>query len=288
MQAYSEYHLKFYFLTAYSATLLLWLTGAYVSFRHPSGALRPALYNAVMFSGLSAPFVVSVSMILASRDRELIRSYLSRMINPKLIQPGTAGIFLLFMPMVVLASVLISILLGEPVTQFELAEHPAVADGLAPFVVTLLLAATVEELGWRGYAFEGLETRYGFFRASIILSLLWSVWLLPLLLVTGSYPHVLMLQSPWLAVNFYLGIIPIGFLISWVYVKNGNSLIAAVLFHGAVVVCTEALSLTQVTRVIQNVVLVVVATGVVVTDREFRVDAEHPRQRAIPMSGRSA
>ena len=287
MQAHSEYNLKLYFTIAYSATLLLWLTGAYVSFRHPSGALRPGLYNAVMFSGLSAPFVVSVSMILASRDRELLRSYLRRMVNPKLIQPGTAAVFLLFMPMVILASVLISILLGEPVTQFELAEHPAGGGGLAPFAITLMLAATVEELGWRGYAFEGLETRYGFFRASIILGMLWSVWLLPLLLVTGSHPHGLMLQSPWLAVNFYLGIVPISFLISWVYVKNGNSLIAAVLFHGALIICGEALSLTPLARVIQNVVMAVVATGVVLTDRELFFHTEHSRQAKMPLSRRS-
>ncbi|MFP4206418.1 MAG: hypothetical protein ACLFSP_09940 [Spirochaetaceae bacterium] len=187
MYADTECNLKLYFTLSYSATLLLWLTGAYVSFRHPSGALRPGLYEAVMFSGLGAPFVVSVSMILASRDQELIRSYVNRVFNPKLIQPGNVPGFLLFMPMVVLASVLFSILLGEPVTQFQLAEHPTGAGRTAPAAGILPITAIVGELGWRGYAFDELQSRHGFFAASIILSLPWAVWLAFLREREGAY-----------------------------------------------------------------------------------------------------
>ena len=282
MQAYSEYNLKLFISLAYGATLPFWLAGAYMSSRHSPGASSPALYSAAMICGLAAPFLVSISMILTSGDRELTRSYLHRLIDPKLMQPGNIPTFLLFMPMVVLASLLISILFGEPVTQFELAAHPTGAGRRAPAVVALLIAATAGELGWRGHAFEGLRSRYSFFQASIILSLLWAVRLLPLLLVGGSYPHGLMLRSPWAAANFYLGLIPITVLVGWVYAKNGNSLVAAVLFHGTVVVCTEALLLTEVTRVIQNVVLAVVVAGIVATDRDLFFDARHPR-RAIPM-----
>ena len=287
MRSYSEYNLKLFVSLAYGATLPFWLAGAYMSSRHSPGAPYPALYSAAMISGLAVPFLVSISMVLASGDRELIRSYVIRMINPRLVRPGNIPTLLLFMPMVVLASALISILLGEPVTQFQLAEHPTGAGRMAPPVVILLIAATAGELGWRGYAFEGLHSRYGFLRASIIFSLLWAVWLLPLLLVRGSYPHGLMLQSPWVAVNFYLGIIPVSVVVGWVYAKNGNSLIAAFLFHGAIVVCTEALLLTQVTRVIQNVVLAVVAAGIVATDRDWLFDARHSRQRETPLSGRA-
>ncbi len=271
MQAYSGYNLKLYVSLANGATLAFWLVGAFLK------------YNAAVVVGLAVPVLISFSLILASGDRKLIRSYVQRALNPKLIQPGNAPAFLLFIPMVVLASVLISILLGEPVTQFELAAHPTGAGRPAPPVVALLIAATAGELGWRGYAFEGLRSHYSFFQASIILSLLWAVWLLPLLLVGGSYPHGLMLRSPWAAANFYLGIIPVSVLVGWVYARNGNSLIAAVLFHGTVVVCTEALSLTEVTRVIQNVVLAVVAAGLVGTDRALFFDAAHPQQRAIPL-----
>ena len=283
MQADFEYKLKLFVSLAYGGTLPFWLAGAYMSSRHSPGALYPAFCTAAMISGLAVPVLISISLIFASGDRKLIRSYVARVINPKLIQPGNAPAVLLFMPMVVLASVLISILLGEPVTQFELAAHPTGAGRLAPAVAGLLIAATAGELGWRGYAFEGLRSRYSFFQASIILSLLWAVWLLPLLLVGGSYPHGLMLRSPWAAANFYLGLIPITVLVGWVYAKNGNSLIAAALFHGTVVVCAEALSLTEFTRVIQNVVLAVVAAGLVATDRAMFFDAVHPQQRAIPL-----
>lgn len=287
MRAYSEYNLKLFVSLAYGATLPFWLAGAYLSSRHSPGAPYPALYSAAMICGLAVPFLVSISMTLTSGDHELIRSYLHRLIDPKLMQPASIPAFLLLMPMVVLTSTLISVLLGEPVTQFQLAEHPTGAGRMAPAVVSLLAAATAGELGWRGYAFEGLHNRYGFLRASIIFSLLWAVWLLPLLLVRGSYPQALMLQSPWVALNFYLGIVPISVLVGWVYAKNGNSLIAAVFFHGVAVVCTEALLLTQVTRVIQNVVLAVVAAGIVATDRDLLFDARHPR-RAIPLRRRSA
>jgi membrane protease YdiL (CAAX protease family) len=286
MQAYSEYNLKLFISLAYGVTLPFWLAGAYLSSRHSPGASFPALYNAAMICGLAAPFLVSISMILTSGDRELTRSYLHRLIDPKLMQPGNIPTFLLFMPMVVLASLLISILFGEPVTQFQLAEHPPGAGRMAPGVVSLLIAATAGELGWRGYTFDGLHARYDLFRASIILSVLWALWLLPLLLVGGSFPHGLMLQNPWVAVNFYLGLVPLSVLVSWVYAENGNSLLTAVLFHGAVVLCTEALSLTELTRVIQNVVLAVACAGIVATERDLFFGAEHA-QRTTPLRRRS-
>ncbi len=142
-------------------------------------------------------------------------------------------------------------------------------------MLLLLLAASFEELGWRGYAFDSLQSRYSYFKASIIFSILWSLWHFPLIFVNNSYQYEVFHENIWFGVNFFLSIIPMGFIISWICAKNRKSIGAAILFHFIINISQEILSITQVTKCIETVVLTVVAISIAVTDKELFFSKKH-------------
>jgi membrane protease YdiL (CAAX protease family) len=251
-----------YFAVTFLATYVLWLVGAWASFN------TPALYMPLMLSGLLAPFVVSWAMVLASGDRALRREHVDRLYNPKRVNPKYLPVFLLVMPVAVLISIGVSVAAGGSTDQFALAEGFSFSTGAVPVLLVLFLAAALEELGWRGYAFDSLESRFGFVPASLLFGMLWSLWHLPLLFVKDSYQYVILQENIWYAINFFVSIIPLGVIISWICLKNGRSVFATIVFHFIVNISQEALAMTQTTKCIETGVLTLVAVGILLVDRQ--------------------
>ncbi|MEZ4412813.1 MAG: CPBP family intramembrane glutamic endopeptidase [Gemmatimonadales bacterium] len=250
-----------YFAVTFLATYILWILGAWASFN------APALYMPLMLFGLLAPFIVSSAMLFTSGDRTLKREYLDRLYNPRRFDRKSLPVFLFVMPVAVLLSIALSVAGGGSTDQFALAEGFSFSTGAVPVLVTLLLAAGLEELGWRGYAFDSLESRFGFVRASLIFGVLWSLWHLPLVFVKDSYQYGLLQENIWYAINFFVSIIPMGIIISWICMKNGRSVIATIVFHFIVNISQEALAMTQTTKCIETGVLTLVAFGILLADR---------------------
>ena len=143
-------------------------------------------------------------------------------------------------------------------------------------LILLLLAATFEELGWRGYAFDSLQRKYTFLTASLVFSVLWSLWHLPLLFFKDSYQYEIFNQNPWFAVNFFASIIPMGIIISWVCVKNRKSVLAAIVFHFVINISQETLSMTQATKSIETGVLILFVIGLVLAEKSLFLSRQRP------------
>jgi membrane protease YdiL (CAAX protease family) len=179
------------------------------------------------------------------------------------------------MPLSVLASIVISLLFGESLSQFQLAEGFSFSMGSVPVLLIFLLAATFEELGWRGYAFDSLQSRFNYLTASIIFSLLWSLWHFPLIFVKGSYQYEIIHQNIWFGLNFFVSILPMGVIISWICLKNRKSVIAAIIFHFIINMSQEILEISQTTKCIQTVVLIVVVALIVAMEKEMFFAKKH-------------
>jgi hypothetical protein len=173
------------------------------------------------------------------------------------------------MPLSVLASIVLSLPFGGSLSQFQFAEGFSFSSGFVPVLLLLLLAASFEELGWRGYAFDSLQSRYNLFWASLMFSILWSLWHLPLIFVNNSYQYEIFHQNIWYGVNFFVSIIPMGIIISWVCIKNSKSIIAAILFHFIINMSQEILAMSQATKCIETLVLTVVAAVIVLLNKEI-------------------
>lgn len=266
-----KYKPLFYFSMTFLATFALWLAGAYASYQDDGSGL----YMLLMLPGLMAPFLISLVMILTSKNSELLKDFVNRLINPKLIQPKMLPVFVLLMPLSVLASIVLSLPLGGSMAQFQPAEGFSFSSGFVPVLLLLLLAASFEELGWRGYAFDSLQSRYTYFTASIIFSVLWSLWHFPLLFVKDSYQYEIFHENVWFAVNFFVSIVPMGVIISWGCIKNRKSVLAAILFHFIVNMSQEMLAITQTTKCIETVILTVVAVAIIVSDQKLFFSRAH-------------
>jgi membrane protease YdiL (CAAX protease family) len=176
---------------------------------------------------------------------------------------------------VITISILLSTFFGQSLVQFSLAPGFSFSIGGVPTLFTLILAAFLEELGWRGYAEDSIGVYCTWFAESLIFGAVWSLWHLPLFFITGSYQHNILQESPWYMVNFFAGIIPLDFLITWVYIKSKRSIFACMVFHFFINFLQEQVAMTQVTKCVETLVLFIVAGIVVLTSRDLFFDKRH-------------
>jgi uncharacterized protein len=253
------------------ATYTLWFAGAYFSFQND----RSGLYMLFMLPGLMAPFLISLIMIFSSKDSDLKKDFVNRLINLRLIQPKMLPAFFLIIPFSVILSIFLSLPFGGSTSQFQFSEGFSFSSGFVPVLLLLLLAACFEELGWRGYAFDSLQSRQTYFTASIIFSILWSLWHFPLIFVNNSYQYEVFHENFWFGVNFFVSIIPLGVIISWICIKNRKSVLAAIIFHFFVNISQEILNMSQTTKCIETMVLTVVAVIIIALDKKMFFSKEH-------------
>jgi membrane protease YdiL (CAAX protease family) len=93
-------------------------------------------------------------------------------------------------------------------------------------VVFVLVAG--EEIGWRGFALPILLARFGPWRASLVLGVVWALWHLPLFYL----PEMPQFGSPFAAFVPYT--IALSVLLTVLAERTGCSVIVATLFHGSV------------------------------------------------------
>jgi membrane protease YdiL (CAAX protease family) len=278
MSKHFTYRPALYFAITFAATFVLLFAAAYVSHRDELSGMTMAL----IVPGMCAPFAISLVMVLKSNHPALKKDFLNRLWNPRLVRLNMLPVILLLMPITVLVSILISLPFGGSVDQFQFANGFSFSAGAFPVLLLLFMAALFEELGWRGYAFDSLQSRFSFLNASLVFSVLWSLWHLPMLWVKDSYQYEILHQNPWFALNFFVSLLPMGVILSWICVKNRKSMIAAILFHFLLNVGQEVLSMTQATKCIETAVLFVIAAVIVVSDQKlFRQQQSLPAQPAI-------
>lgn len=266
-----KYKPRVYFIVTFIVTYILWFAGAYVSFQDD----KSGMYMLFMLPGLMAPFLISLVMIFTSKNSDLKKDFVNRLINIRLIRLKMLPVLFLIMPLTVLVSLALSLPFGGSFSQFQFAEGFSFSSGFVPVLLLLLLAAGFEELGWRGYAFDSLQSRYTYFKASVVFSILWSLWHFPLIFVNNSYQYEIFHQNIWFGVNFFISIIPMGVIISWMCIKNGKSVLSAILFHFVINLSQEILAITQITKCIETIVLIVVVAVIIVLDKDMFFSKEH-------------
>lgn len=266
-----RYKLRLYFFLTFMVTFTLWFAGAYVSFHDD----RNGLYMLLMIPGLMTPFIISIVMIFSSHRSDLKKDFINRLFNLRLIRWNTLPAFIFIMPLSILLAIVISLQFGESISQFQFADGFSFSFKSLPVLLLLVMAAGFEELGWRGYAFDSLQSRYNFFTAVIVFGLLWSLWHFPLIFVKDSYQYEIFHEDIWFAVNFFVSIIPMGIIISWICMKNRKSVIAAIVFHFIINISSEMLNISQITKCIETIILALVAAALVVLEKEMFFSKNH-------------
>ena len=82
-------------------------------------------------------------------------------------------------------------------------------------------------------------------------------------------------MSNWYMINFFISVVPMGFVTTWVYVKNGRSMLASILFHLFVNFIQEKVAMTQNTKCIESLMVTVAAIIIVLCNRDMFFEKRH-------------
>jgi uncharacterized protein len=123
-----------------------------------------------------------------------------------------------FLPIVAVVQYAALRLIGTalPAPQFALAATPL-------FFVIYFVGAIGEEIGWQGYAYPELRTRYSALMAAVLLGAFWALWhVIPFIQIGRT--------ADWIFWHC-LCIVTFRVIIVWLFVNTGESVFIAVLFH---------------------------------------------------------
>lgn len=203
-----------YLLLVYGLSVPFWLLGGR---KLPIPMNLPA--SALMW--ITPP--VAASILLRRRQgrggvsRFLRRAFDGSGIRARPRSLAIAGV----VPAIYLASYGIMRLTGLP-----LPDPVKVPVLLAPVLfLAFLVPATAEELGWSGYALDSLQQRWGAFRASLLVGVVWQVWHIIPQAQAGNAATWIMLHAVYS--------VALRVLIVWTYNAANRSVLAASLVHTA-------------------------------------------------------
>jgi membrane protease YdiL (CAAX protease family) len=259
-----------FFTLTLSLTWVTWFGAAFLSYQTGTEALQTLL----MLLGLCAPLAAAVILMQGQRNRELRREFWDRLLNLRRVKPIYLPVIVLLMPVTVLIATALSLTLGQPASQFNLASQFSFSAGLAPVLLVLILAPALEELGWRGYGVDSLRSKLGLLPATLLFAGLWAAWHLPLYFVNHYYQNDLWNTNLLFAANFIVSVLPAAIIMNWLYDKNNRSIAACILFHFTLDAASEMFQTQQVTKVIVTLILLAIALVLMVKDPEFSTGHE--------------
>jgi len=101
------------------------------------------------------------------------------------------------------------------------------AAQLGSLLPLLILGPLSEEIGWRGYALNRLQTRWNALTSAVIVGLVWGLWHAPLFAIPGTSQHELAIPYA----GFLAGVMAQSVLFTWLHNNTAGSIWTAVFFH---------------------------------------------------------
>lgn len=156
-----------------------------------------------------------------------------RIIDYRLITARWWAVIITFFPVLALFSAVLAILLGispQPLDFGEARHLLANPVELLVFALFILIIGPLpEEIGWRGYLLDRLQSRWSALLASLLLALVWVSWHFPLFWLPGYFEAFG--SDPPRLLDFFLGIGSVVIIYTWVYNNTNRSVLAVILFH---------------------------------------------------------
>ena len=104
------------------------------------------------------------------------------------------------------------------------------------FVIVCFAVGAPEEIGWRGFALPRMQPRYGPLWGTLLLGVLWVFWHLPRFLLPehGGGPGTSFTTLLTSFSYFFLMVMALAIILTWVFNHTQGSIFAAILAHAAV------------------------------------------------------
>lgn len=261
-----KYRPVLFFLMAYLFTWIFWVPAIFVN---------ENLGSVLMVLGLFAPPVVSTVFVLASGSDVLKRDLRNKLIGFYRVKWGNVAISIVVFAVIIVCSILLSLAFGQSLDQFSFTDDFSFTGvGIGSALVTITLASIIEEVGWKGYCEDSIGEYMNWFWESMVFGALWSFWHFPLIFIKGTYQAGLMV-NPLYVINFFVSGIPLGFIITWVYLASDRSILACMIFHLFVNFMQEKIAMTPETKCVETIVVTVAAAIIVIREKDMFFETRH-------------
>ncbi|MCR4647461.1 MAG: CPBP family intramembrane metalloprotease [Lachnospiraceae bacterium] len=261
-----KYRPVLFFALAYLFTWIFWIPAIFV--HENIGAV-------LMFIGLLAPAVVSTVFVLTSKSTLLKKDLKVKLIGLYKVKWVNVLLAILQFGGIVVASILLSLLFGQSLDQFSFTkDFNFTGVGIAGAFASITLASIIEEVGWKGYCEDSIGAYMNWFWESMLFGAIWSLWHFPLIFIKGTYQATLMV-NPLFVINFFVSAIPMGFIITWVYLASDRSILACMIYHLVINFLQEKIAMTPETKCVETLVVTAVAAIIVITNREMFFSKKH-------------
>ncbi len=174
------------------------------------------------------------------------------------------AVLLLFFPMLTLLAGMLARVMGDmqPFNLSAVAQYIANPASLATMIIfTFIIGPLPEEIGWRGYLLDQLQTRWSALLAGLFVGLLNWVWHYPLFFLPG-YADAFRAIPPSMLQMFFV-VVPAVLLYTWVYNNTGRSVLATMLFHFGGNFWGEFFGLSLQAQTIRMVITIIAVTFIV-------------------------
>ena len=261
-----KYKPVLFFALAYLFTWIFWIPAIY---------LPESISPVLMLVGLMAPAIVSTVFIMASGSDLLKQDFKNKIIGFYKVKWLNVVWAVIVFAIVIVCSILLSLLFGQSIDQFSFTESFSFTGvGIAGAFITITIASIIEEVGWKGYCEDSIGNYMNWFWESMIFGVLWSLWHFPLLFIQGTYQAGLMV-NPLYVINFFVSGIPMGFVITWVYLESDRSILACMIFHFFVNFMQEKIALTPETKCLETIVIIVLTVIIVMVKKDMFFETRH-------------
>ncbi len=261
-----RYRPVLFFALAYVFTWIFWIPAIYL----PEN-ISPLL----MLIGLIAPAVVSTVFVMVSGSDALKQDLKNKIFDSYKVKWLNVLWAVIVFAIVIVCSILMSLLFGQSLDQFSFTEDFSFTGvGIAGAFITITVASIIEEVGWKGYCEDSIGNYMNWFWESMIFGVLWSLWHLPLIFIQGTYQAGLMV-NPLFVINFFVSGIPMGFVITWVYLVSDRSILACMIFHFFVNFMQEKIAMTPETKCVETLVITVVTAIIVIANKDLFFETRH-------------
>ena len=261
-----KYRPVLFFVLAYLFTWMFWIPAIFVP--ENIGII-------LMLIGLIAPAVISTIFVLASDSEALKQDLKNKVFGFYKVKWQNVILAIIVFAAIIVASILLSLFFGQSIEQFAFTEDFSFTGvGIAGAFITILVASIIEEVGWKGYCEDSIGDYMNWFWESMIFGVLWSLWHLPLLFIPGTYQAGLMV-NPLYVVNFFISGVPMGFIITWVYLVSDRSILACMVFHLFVNFMQEKIAMTPETKCVETIVVTVATAFIVLANKEMFFETDH-------------
>lgn len=261
-----RYRPVLFFVAAYFFTWIFWIPAIFAPV-----SVSPVL----MLIGLIAPAVVSTVFVMVSGSDALKQDLKNKIVGFYKVRWINVLWAVIVFALVIVCSILLSLLFGQSLDQFSFTEDFSFTGvGVAGAFISITVASIIEEVGWKGYCEDSIGNYMNWFWESMIFGALWSLWHLPLIFIQGTYQAGLMV-NPLYVINFFVSGIPMGFVITWVYLASDRSILACMIFHLFVNFMQEKIAMTPETKCVETIVITVVTVIIVIAKKDMFFETRH-------------